>query len=110
MSRNESDHDESLDDLTERDFQHALVDILRERGHGVWYLDPSGMKGGGAPDLLIITKDGKVLLRELKAEAGRVQPHQLQFLLTIANRKAITANVWFPDDIANGRVDKEVEE
>ena len=100
---------EELASLSESKFQRDLIDELKEAGHGAWYLTPSGVAGGGAPDLLIITKGGKVLLRELKSDTRRLERHQADFLLRIAQRSNLTVGTWQPRDRENGKIRQELD-
>lgn len=96
--------------LAEDKFQRDLIAQLRKQGHGVWHLSPSGKVGGGAPDLLVITAEGKVLLRELKREGGAPAPHQALFLIKVAQRNhPVSVGIWQPSDLENGTIDKEIE-
>lgn len=71
--------------------------------HG-WRSPISGPLGHGWPDLLLTReRDGRVVLAELKSNAGVVSPEQirtLEYLRSVARRRpgTITVAVWRPID------------
>ena len=93
--------------MLETEFQNHVVDFLIRNGHGVWLLDATRRKG--IPDLLIVTKSGKPLFRELKA-SGQLSSEDQQSL----SAKMVTHNadvgVWEPADLQSGRIAQEVSE
>ena len=93
--------------MSETEFQNGVVDYLIRNGHGVWLLDPQRRKG--IPDLLIVTKDGRVLFRELKASGQFATEDQLSMSAKLAEHGANVA-VWQPRDLQNGRIAEDVEE
>ena len=53
--------------------------------------------GKGFPDLLILTKRGRLLFRELKAERGKLSGEQREWLHTLTN-SGHDADIWRPID------------
>ncbi len=92
--------------VEENQFVKQLKQELRSRGHGVWTLHASVM--AGAPDLLIISKAGKVLLREVKTDDGRLMAHQGELLVRLA-QEGYAVGIWRPKNWHNGKIIKEVE-
>ena len=89
----------------ETEFQNALVRLIQSLGHRSWVLDaPKGAKG--VPDLLIITKDSRVMFRELKCDAGL---SKIQMKMIEAMQDAgLDVGVWTPDDLSSHRIEGEL--
>ena len=100
--------DISLIRMSETEFQNGVIDYITRNGHGVWMLDATRRKG--IPDLLIVTKEGKVLFRELKATEG-TKPEEAQ-MSTMKKLKENGANVgiWVPADLQSGFIAQELSE
>lgn len=93
--------------LSETEFQNLLMEFLIKNGHGVWVLDAQRRKG--IPDLLIITKSGKVLFRELKANNQNATKDQLEVLQDL-KRNGANVGIWDPEDLKSGCISQEVSE
>ena len=88
---------------SEAALQAAVIELARLRGWKVAHFRPSQDSKGrwhtavqgdpGSPDLLLARR-GDVLLVELKAEKGKVEPEQLAWGEAIG----ITWKVWRPSD------------
>ena len=91
----------------ESQFEKELIRNLRSEGHGVWKLNPHAIQGGGVPDLLIITKDGYVLFRELKTDGGQLNPQQSAFLLNLRKHEYFVG-IWRPEDEESGKIREEL--
>ena len=98
---------EISESLQEAEFEQELIREMRSAGHGVWKLNPAAMPGGGVPDLLIITKDGNVLFRELKTDGGKLKSHQAAFLLNLRKHDYFVG-LWRPADWESGKIEKEI--
>ena len=91
--------------LLESEFQNSVVDFIIRRGHGVWVLDPSRKRG--VPDLLIITDDGRVLFRELKASDGIIEERQGVMIKRLRDYGQ-NVKTWRPSDLDSDRVESEL--
>jgi len=95
--------------MTETQFASAVEDLLerchwkwchfrpaRVLKHGIetWVTPLSGHKG--LPDY-IATKNGRLLIFELKGDTGKISPDQMGWLNPLRETKAETY-VWFPSD------------
>lgn len=93
--------------LSETEFRNEVMRLMHENGHGVWQLDPQRQRS--IPDLLIVTKSGKALFRELKAVGGSLSEGQETKILEMLEQGADVA-VWEPNDLESGRILNEVSE
>ena len=93
--------------LSETEFRNEVMRLMHENGHGVWQLDPQRQRS--IPDLLIVTKSGKALFRELKAVGGSLSEGQETKIPEMLVQGADVA-VWEPIDLENGRILNEVSE
>jgi len=91
--------------MSERDFQAGVLKLARFHGFELRYhTHDSRRSAPGFPDLVLVnTRAGRVLFRELKTNKGRVTPDQQAWLdgLTACG---MDAGVWRPDDLDDGRV------
>ncbi|MYA18515.1 MAG: hypothetical protein F4089_13415 [Gammaproteobacteria bacterium] len=92
----------------ETEFQNVLIEFIIKRGHGVWLLDPARLKGGGIPDLLVVTKDGRALFRELKTDVGHVDARQEEIIKKMRSHGA-DVDVWRPRDFSGGSIGGELD-
>lgn len=83
-------------EITEKNFQQAVIDLARLHGCRVYHTHDSRRSEKGWPDLVIVGPRG-VLFRELKADRGRVKPEQWEWIeaLKLAGQDA---GVWRPAD------------
>jgi hypothetical protein len=72
---------------------------------GRWMTAISGDKG--APDLQIVTRTGKYLLRELKSGHGKLSPEQKEWMAELV-AAGVDAAVWMEADVDSGRVWEEL--
>jgi len=91
--------------LLESEFQNSVVDLIIRAGHGVWVLDPTRKKG--VPDILIITNDGRVLFRELKASVGTVEELQDEVMKRL-REQGQDVDTWKPGDMDSNRIESEL--
>lgn len=89
--------------LSEADFQQRVIDTARAAGwlcvhfrpgktqRGRWVTPMQGDKG--APDL-ILAKDGRVLLAELKRSKGKPTPEQVEWLTAAGGH----GRLWRPEN------------
>ena len=93
--------------ISESEFQNFVVGILKRGGHSYWMLDPS--RRAGIPDLMIVTKSGRVLFRELKRMRGlRPDTAQSDMMDKLAANGS-DVKTWYPDDL-EGQIEKELSE
>lgn len=89
-----------------REWEPFIVDLLKSQGHRVWKLNPSG-GSKGAPDLLIITKDGEVLFRELKLDGEELTTDQREFLQALHIHPRFRG-CWQPSHLHNGTIQSDL--
>ena len=91
--------------MSEKDFQAGVLKLARFHGFQLRYhTHDSRRSAPGFPDLVLVnTRTGRVLFRELKTNKGRVSPDQQAWLdgLTACG---MDAGVWRPNDLDSGRV------
>lgn len=94
--------------MREAEFQHKVVDLVKELGLRSWHCVDMRRSEPGWPDLVIIGKNGKgILFRELKAAEGVVSVEQLSFLRSL-RAAGEDAEVWRPQDWHSRRVLQEL--
>jgi hypothetical protein len=93
--------------MRERDLQSAVIDLCRWLGLAYFHDHDSRRNRAGFPDLVVCGSSGH-LFRELKTEAGRLRPEQLDWLSRLTQGGADAA-IWRPTDLASGRVKSELE-
>ncbi len=89
----------------EAEFLNSLVSLIQRLGHRSWILDaPPGARG--VPDLLVITKENRVLFREIKsgARASKEQEGTIKAM----KKNGVDADFWTPSDLSEGRVEREL--
>ncbi len=91
--------------ISEVEFQNHIIHYLQDNNHGVWMLDPNRQRG--VPDLLIITADGRVMLRELKVQGGRAEEGQNTLMEKLRKNGADVA-VWRPEQWGDGTIEQQV--
>lgn len=102
--------------MSEADLLANVLDRARWLGVAAAHFRPARTKAGwrtavagdgkGFPDLVLVGPGG-VLYRELKAEAGRLEPAQKRWRDALQAAGADWA-VWRPSDLLAGRVDAEL--
>jgi len=95
-----------LDLLTEAAFQRRVLEAAHANGwlathfraartrHG-WVTPLEGDKGFFDT---VLARKGRLLLKELKTEAGRVRPEQLAWLEAVGETGTYEAGIWRPRD------------
>lgn len=88
--------------MTEDDFKSRVIDYAKLRGWKVTHFRPARTAKGwrtplegdkGCPDL-VLARDGRVLLVELKSASGRLTSEQRDWLMHIG----AAGRLWRPDD------------
>ena len=91
--------------MSEKDFQAGVLKLARFHGFTLRYhTHDSRRSAPGFPDLVLVnTRTGRILWRELKRNKGRVSPEQREWLdgLTACG---MDAAVWRPNDLDDGTV------
>lgn len=87
--------------MKEADFQRRLIDAARLAGFRVAHFRPALTRSGrwatpmqgdkGFPDL-VLAKDGRVLVAELKTDIGRTTPEQREWLAALGGH----GRLWRP--------------
>lgn len=105
---------ESKSPVSEKEFQHQVVQLARllgwavahfrkvrvqRKGGACYYETPVAADGAGWPDLVLCKPGVGVLYRELKTDAGRLEPAQGRWLEALA-RAGADAKCWRPRDWA----------
>lgn len=89
----------AYDQITEKDWQAQVVELLQYRGYVVYHTFDSRRSQPGFPDLLALNpKTGDALVAELKSERGITTPRQLEWL-TFFELCGTTGYVWRPSQI-----------
>lgn len=103
-----------LRDLSEKDFQAAVVDLAQLHGWATYHISDSRRVAGGKlvgdamaaglPDLILVHGSRGFVFAELKAEKGRIRPKQRECLNTMAAASILTAgkvrvHLWRPRDM-----------
>jgi hypothetical protein len=90
----------TLQPISEEQFQRRVMDYARMCGWRRVHFRPARQRGkwvtaytgdDGAPDL-ILARDGRVLLVELKSETGRLRPGQAEWLAAAGDN----GKLWRP--------------
>jgi hypothetical protein len=91
---------------SERDFQRAVIDLIRWLGLHYFHDNDSRRNRAGFPDL-VVAGQGGFIFRELKSETGRLRPEQLDWLSRLTQGGADAA-FWRPSDMTSGRIKEEL--
>lgn len=97
--------------ITERAFQRAVVRYAQGRGWRVFHASRAQFKGGqwvtpyggdgkGFPDLLLL-RPPRLVIAELKADAGRLRTEQRAWLAAFGQVPCAEVYVWRPSDWAS---------
>jgi hypothetical protein len=91
-------------DVSEADFQRAVIELAKLRGWRVWHDNDSRRNAAGFPDLIMVRR-GRLVLAELKAQRGRLRPEQDGWLRDLAiveaeaeGTGAVAERLWRPSD------------
>lgn len=91
-------------DCSEKEFQAAVVALAKQNGWIVHHHFDSRRSEPGWPDLVLI-RDGKLLIRELKTEIGEESPEQIVWLAALRSC-GVDAETWRPSQL--GTIVKEL--
>ncbi len=92
--------------ITEADFQRRVIDLARVLGYRVAHFRPARTAKGwrtaltgnpGWPDLVLL-KQGRLILAELKSEKGKLAPDQAQWLAELSMVPGVLSVTWRPSD------------
>lgn len=91
--------------MLEREFQAVVVEVAQLHGFELAYhTHDSRRSAPGFPDLVLVSsRHGRVLFRELKTDTGRVSKDQVKWLTGLVAGGA-DAGVWRPADLVSGVV------
>ena len=93
--------------MKEAHLQGAVIDMCRLFGIA-WHHEYSSRRSTpGWPDLFLCGSRG-FILRELKTATGRLTTEQQHWGLMLRNA-GVQWDVWRPDDLHNGRIQRELE-
>lgn len=93
--------------MKEAHIQGAVIDMCRLFGVAWYHAYSSRRSIPGWPDLALCGSRG-FLLRELKAAGGRCTTGQQQWGLML-RAAGVSWDVWRPDDLHSGRIQRELE-
>jgi hypothetical protein len=86
--------------MTERDLQQAVVHVARLYGWRVYHTWTSIHSNAGFPDLVLV-RDGRLVVVELKSDRGVLSPAQDAWLADL-RQTPVEVYVWRPDVLSNG--------
>ena len=81
-------------DCSEKEFQSAVIALAKQNGWIVHHHFDSRRSEPGWPDLVLI-RDGRLLIRELKTEIGEESPEQIVWLAALRSC-GVDAETWRP--------------
>ncbi len=88
--------------LSESQFQQMITDRAKVRGWLVYHTYDSRRSTAGFPDL-VLARDGRVLIIEVKTEKGRLSKAQAEWLRELGIDDSLRSQevyVWRPSDMA----------
>lgn len=100
-------------DVSEADFQRAVIDLAKLRGWRVWHDNDSRRNAAGLPDLIMVRR-GRLIFAELKSKRGRLRAEQADWIgdLLVVQRQAdsyaVGVHVWRPADMLSGAIEQEL--
>jgi hypothetical protein len=83
--------------LTEKAWQSRVVDYARLRGWQSYHTYDSRRSEPGFPDLVLV-REGRCVVAELKRDDGRVTSAQQRWLSAFRSVRAVEVHVWRPVD------------
>lgn len=92
--------------MTEAVLQKRVRDLAIVHGWKFQHPYDSRRSDPGWPDC-VIGRTGRLLVRELKTQKGRVSPDQREWL-AILESCGIDAGIWRPVDLLDGTIDREL--
>jgi hypothetical protein len=93
--------------VTEAAFQDAVVKLCKMLGVACYHPYFSRRSAAGWPDLALCGPSG-FMTRELKTERGRLTADQQEWG-SMLRHAGISWDVWRPDDLRNGRIQRELQ-
>ena len=81
---------------TEKEFQTVVVQYARLLGYRVYHTHDSRRSEPGFPDLVLV-REGRLLVAELKRQTGRTSPAQQEWL-ELLRSAGVDAYIWRPSD------------
>lgn len=93
--------------MSERELAGFVNKLIRSNGLFVYHTYNSRRSARGWPDLVIV--GSKVIYRELKRQAGQVDPEQVRVGQLLRDAGA-DFDIWRPSDLHNRRIHRELEE
>ena len=95
--------------ITEREFQDSVIELFQRYKWHICHFRPARTQEGwrtaiqgdkGFPDTLI-TKDGQLIIAEIKSEGGKLSPEQIDWytllsLVELSSDGALKVFVWRP--------------
>lgn len=92
--------------MTEEQFQRTVIAVCEVFGIDWYHPYFSRRSAAGWPDLALCGDNG-FLLRELKTEKGRLTRDQQKWGTRLRNA-GVSWDVWRPDDLHSGRIQREL--
>jgi hypothetical protein len=83
--------------MTEAQWQSRVVDLAAWCGWLVFHPHDSRRSTPGWPDLVMV-RDGRLILAELKTERGRVSVEQKRWLAALSLVVGVEVYLWRPSD------------
>ena len=84
--------------MTETEFQRAVTDLATTFGW-LWHHNSDSRRAtSGLPDLILV-RVPRVIIAELKTEAGMPTNEQLEWLAKLAQCPGVEARLWRPCDL-----------
>lgn len=93
--------------MTEAQFQNTVVAMCKLLGVASYHPFFSRKSAAGWPDLALCGDNG-FLLRELKTERGRLTRDQEEWGFKL-QKAGVDWDVWRPDDLMSGRIQRELQ-
>lgn len=103
--------------ISEADLQRTVLEMCRLFRWKVTHFRPAQTRSGrwatplsgdvGWPDLAMVHGSGRFMVRELKAEAGRLSDGQEEWL-RLLDAAGVDAGVWRPSDLLSGKIESEL--
>lgn len=94
--------------MTERELQDNVIACAETLGWLVYHTHDSRRSPAGFPDL-VLARDGRLILAELKTERGRVRAEQAAWLAALgevdANRGGVEVYIWRPSHWLSGEIE-----
>lgn len=94
--------------MTEAQLQTQVIKMATKLGWWWWHDINSRRNRAGMLDLMLVhLGTGRLLLRELKSDTGKLRPEQAA-LITVLVRGENDVAVWRPADLESGRILEEL--